>query len=296
MNDDPVRELLHLYEDGAFSRREILRRLRRYTGSAAAATAALAGAGLLHAEPGGRHAAQVPEDAPDLVSERFAIHGEGPLYVYQVRPIAAAGAARPAVIVIHENAGLTPHIEDVARRVGRAGYVGLAVDLLSRQGGTSQFTDPQQAMQAYNRTQPEQRRADLLAALGFLRDQPYVRADRVGAVGFCAGGGNLYDMAVNTENLAAAVVFYGTPPNPIDQLARLRAPLLGIFASLDRGTTGRVPDTVTALLANNKTFGIHIYENTNHAFHNDTGTRYNEEAAGDAWGKTLAFFGRHLSA
>src|SRR4029450_10436968 len=120
------------------------------------------------------------------------------------------------------------HIRDVTRRVGRAGFVGLGIDLLSRQGGTSQFPDPAQAAAAYGRTVPEQRRADMISALLFLRDQPYVRGDRLGAVGFCAGGGNCFDVAVNFDGLSAAVVFYGAPP-PVDQISRLNAAWLGIF-------------------------------------------------------------------
>jgi len=297
MRDGRIDTLLHLYEDGAFSRRDIFERLTRCAGSAAAATAALASAGLLHAEPACPADVRVPEDAPDLQCESFAIYSEaGPLLVYQVRPKQAGGAPRPGVLVIHENRGLNDHIKDVTRRAGRAGFVGLGVDLLSRQGGTDQFPDPEQATAAYNRTRPEERRADLISALLFLREQSYVEDGRVGAVGFCAGGGNCFDLAVNAPELNAAVVFYGTPPAPIEQIARMQAPLLGIYPQLDRGTTGRVPELLTALLAANKTFGVHIYENTNHAFHNDTGTRYDRAAACDAWSKTVDFFARHLGA
>jgi carboxymethylenebutenolidase len=296
MRDDRIESLLHLYEDGALNRRELLERLTRHTGSLAAATAALSSAGLLHAQAPCADDVRVREDAPDLLCENFSIYSEsGPLLVYQVRPNEAAGAPRPAVLVIHENRGLNEHIKDVARRVGRSGFVGLGIDLLSRQGGTMHFPDPADAQAAYGRTVPEQRRADMISALLFLRDQPYVRPDRLGAVGFCAGGGNCFDIAVNFQGLAAAVVFYGPPP-PADQLAGMNAALLGIFAQLDRGINSRLPEMLNAIVANQKTFGLHVYENTRHAFHNDTGPNYDRAAACDAWTKTIAFFQKHLLA
>jgi carboxymethylenebutenolidase len=128
-----------------------------------------------------------------------------------------------------------------------------------------------------------------------IRDQPYVRHDRLGAIGFCAGGGNVFDLAVTTNLLNATVVFYGSAPAP-EMVPNLQAPVLGVFAELDRGTNARLPGLLTALAAANKRFALHIYENTNHAFHNDTGARYDPGASCDAWGKTIAFFQRHLNA
>jgi carboxymethylenebutenolidase len=298
MFDNPIDDLIHLYEDGALNRRELFERLTRHTGSLAAATAAVSAAGLLNAQTSACPAdVRVPENAPDLFSEDLSIYSDaGPLLVYQVRPRDNFAMANPAVLVIHENQGLTPYIRDVTRRVGRAGYVGLAIDLLSRQGGTAKFPEPTQAAAAYNNTRPEERRADMINTLLFLRDQSYVRSDRLAAVGFCAGGGNCFDLALNFDRLAAAAVFYGVPLNAIDQIGQMNAALLGIFPQLDRGTVGRVPDLVNGLLANQKTFELHVYENTNHAFHNDTGPRYDAAAACDAWNKTIDFFRRHLPA
>jgi carboxymethylenebutenolidase len=296
MDKDPIKSLIHLYEDGAFNRRELIARLTRYTGTAAAALAAVESAGLAEAQTAGCPAGvNVAENDPSLVSQMLSIHGEGGrLLVYQSLPNDYATVRRPAVVVVHENRGLTAYIKDVTRRLAKAGYVAIAVDLLSRQGGTEAFPDPEQAGSAYNRTRPEERREDILSTLWTIRDQSYVQRDRLGALGFCAGGGNVFDVAVNTDQLGAAVIFYGTPPGA-DQLANLQAPVLGIYGDLDRGTTGRVPALLTALNDRQKSYEIHIYQGANHAFHNDTGPRYEPTAACDAWAKTLAFFNRQLT-
>jgi carboxymethylenebutenolidase len=272
-------------------------RLTRHTGSAAAAAAILQSTGLAEAQTASCPAGiQVSEQDPAVISQLLTIHGEGgPLFLYQSLPADYAKAPRPAVLVMHENRGLNEHIKDVNRRVAKAGFVAVAVDLLSRQGGTQAFTDPELALQAYNRTQPAQRQEDMASALLTIRDQPYVVRDRLGAVGFCAGGGNVFELAVNNPTLLnAAVVFYGNAPAP-ESIANLQAPLLGIFPELDRGTTGRLPGLMTALIAGQKTYALHVYENTRHAFHNDTGAAYDPGAACDAWSRTLAFFNRHLN-
>jgi carboxymethylenebutenolidase len=294
MDSDRVSSLLHLYEDGAFDRRELIRRLAKYTGSVATAIAITESAGLAQSPQTCAENARVAETDPAILGEDLSIHGEGAaLMAYQVRPRAAAGRPVPAVIVIHENRGLTEYIRDVTRRVAKAGYIGFAIDLLSRQGGTGAFPDPEQAGAAYNRTRPEERRQDLNSALLTLLEQQYVTPGKVGIVGFCAGGGNAFDLALNTDKLAAVAVYYG-PGLETNAVSRLRAPLLGIFAELDRGISGQLPALLTALNDQRKTYSLHVYENTNHAFHNDTSPRYDAAAACDAWAKTIAFFNRHL--
>lgn len=298
MENDRISSLVHLYEDGALSRRDLISRLTKYTGSAAATAAVLESVGLAEAQSttGCPAGVQVSEQDPSVTSQTLTIHGEGgPLYIYQSLPDDYARAPLPAVLVVHESRGLNDHIKDVNRRVAKAGFVAVAVDLLSRQDGTQAFPDPEQAGAAYNRTTVEQRREDMASVRLTIRDQPYVRRDRLGAVGFCAGGGNVFDLAVNTNLLNATVVFYGAAP-ATDAVPNLQAPLLGIFAELDRGINGRLPALLTALAAANKRYALHIYENTNHAFHNDTGARYDPGAACDAWSKTIAFFNRHLRA
>jgi carboxymethylenebutenolidase len=297
MDQDRVKSLVHLYEDGAFSRRELVARLTKHLGSAAAAVAILEETGLAQTVTASCPAGvQVAENDPAVIAQMLTIHGEGgPLYVYQALPADYASKRTPAVLVVHENRGLNEHIKDVTRRVAKAGFIGLGVDLLSRQGGTAAFPDADAAGQAYNRTQPLQRRQDLISVLETFRDQAYVQRDKLGAVGFCAGGGNVFDMAVNSGLPTANVVFYGQIPNPIDQVSNMQGPLLAIYAATDRGTNARLGELMTALDRAQKRYGLHVYENTGHAFHNDTGARYDPAAACDAWSKTIAFFNQHLN-
>jgi carboxymethylenebutenolidase len=298
MEKDLIASLIHLYQDGAFNRREIVKRLTECTGSVAAALAVIESAGLANAQTGTCPAGvQVAEGDPAIRAQMLTIHGEGgPLYAYQALPADLGSQPRPAVLVIHENRGLNDHIKDVTRRVAKAGFVAIGIDLLSRQGGTHQFTDPMQQTAAYGRTLPEQRREDMMSALLTIRDQSYVRRDRLGTVGFCAGGGNVFDLAVNTDILTAAVVFYGAAPTPPELINNMSARLLGFFAELDRNINMRLPGLLTSLMNANKRHEIHIYENVGHAFHNDTGAAYNAAAACDAWAKTIDFFNRHLNA
>jgi carboxymethylenebutenolidase len=294
---DPVHNLLHLYEDGALTRRDLVSRLTKYTGSLAASAAVIQEAGLAQATaqacPAG---VQVAENDPAVINQLLTVHGEaGPLYVYQSLPADYASARRPAVLVVHENRGLTDHIKDVTRRVAKVGFVAVGVDLLSREGGSHTITDPVQQSAAFGRTTPQTRLQDMASALMTIRDQPYVQGDRLGAVGFCAGGGDVFNLATSTNLLNAAVVFYGTVPQP-EQLANMQAALLGHFAELDTNINGRLPVLMTALNAGRKRHELHVHWNTGHAFHNDTGPRYDAEAACDAWSKTIRFFNRLLNA
>jgi carboxymethylenebutenolidase len=294
----PIDELVHLYVDGAFDRRELVQRVVRVTGSLTAAVAALAGFEELRAQPPSACPAdvRVPADAADLEARDVEFAGPGGRMLgYLVKPKTLT-TAQPAVIVIHENRGLVEHIRDVTRRAARAGFVALGVDLLSRQGGTSQFTEPTQQTAAYNRTTPYERRSDLIAALDYLKGlDGQVIHDRVGLVGFCAGGGNVWDLIVNIEEIAAAVPFYGAPPTDAE-LLRIKTPVLGMYAERDRALTARIAPVMTSLLAQQKVFGLNVYEGVGHAFHNDTGAAYNAEAACDAWQKTISFFNKFLRA
>lgn len=293
--NDPIEQLVHLYQDGAFKRRELIEHVAKYTGGLAAAVTAVDAMALpASAADACPEDVRVPEDAADLESKMVEIPAEpSPVSAYLSRPKKQANPLA-ALLVLHENRGLTPHIKDVTRRAARADFVAVGVDLLSRQGGSEKFPDPNDARQAYGKTTAEGRLADMLAAVGWMKQQPFIKADRIGVVGFCAGGANTFSIAVNSSDIKAAVPFYGAPPNPIDLLDKLSGAIMPIYAELDRNLTGAGANVLARLVQNKKSFGMHVYQGVGHAFHNDTGPAYNREAACDAWSKTVAFFNRQL--
>jgi carboxymethylenebutenolidase len=301
-----IERLIHEYVDGALNRRHLLRRLARLAGGAAAAAAVLETAGLAQVRP--------PADASDVrVSENDpAIEWRDvsfPGQAGQVQGLLASPrpflmsprgqrpgvtGPQPAVLVIHENRGLSEHIRDVTRRVAKAGFVALGIDLLSRQGGTKAFADDTVRGQAYGRTLQSERHEDMVSGVEYLKKQENVVADRIGAIGFCAGGGNIYYSVYNGLALQAAVPFYGTPPSPLP--AGVITPLLGIYSENDRAQAGRIAELSGSLVAARVTFGIHVYKGTNHAFFNDTGNVYDRAAAIDAWARAIDFLDAHLRA
>jgi len=292
-----IEELAHLYVDGAFNRRELLKRTVRVAGSIVAATAALEALGLpakadTSESCGCPEDVTVPEDAEDLeVIHQVEFPGEaGPIFAHQARPVDSE--ALPGVLVIHENRGLNEHIRDVTRRAARAGFAALGIDLLSRFGGAPE--DPEEALQLYQQTTAEGRLSDMLSAICYLRSLDIVQHDKLAAVGFCAGGGNCWNLALNTNALSAAVPYYGAPAPPLALLQNLTSPVLAIYAELDRNLTRSILPVIDRLEELQKPFGFHVYESVGHAFHNDTGTNYNRIAACDAWSRTVAFFEKHL--
>lgn len=292
--------LVHLYIDGAFNRRELVKRLTKSTGSLAAALAAMHALDVpAEAQTPAVCLANVrtPENPPDIDIYNVDFGGEaGPLFGYWTRPKPMPESPMAAVLVVHENRGLTDYIKDVTRRIARAGYVGLAIDLLSRQGGTAAYPDPVQAGNAYNRTVPAQNVADMISAIAWLKTLDYVAPTRIGAVGFCAGGGNVMNLTVATRDLGAAVAFYpGSLPASQDLVDRLTTPVLFNLGQSDTAVTNRVAGVLPAMLTANKRVALHVYEGSRHAFHNDTGAAYDAAAACDAWNQTLAFFGKFLA-
>src|SRR5439155_14393113 len=284
-----IEDLVHLYIDGAFDRRELLKRVALYTGSVAAAVAAVGPEIMAQAVPpvGVPANATVPENDDSVQWFWVDYAGEGgTLRSYFARPRFETRRV-PAILVIHENRGLNDHIKDVARRVAKAGFVALAVDLLSRVGGTESFSDPAAATQALNRTTVAERLADVRAGIEFLNVADYVRADRIGTVGFCFGGGLVFTLAFNVPELSAAVPYYGTPPNPLPSWDTMNAKLLAIFSETDYNQNSRIPEIVTGMVQRRKTMGLHIYQGTAHGFHNDTSPIYNANAAADDWSKTI---------
>jgi len=168
--------------------------------------------------------------------------------------------------------------------------------LLSRQGGVAQFPDATQQAAAYNRTTPAERQADLISTLAYMKTLPDIVFNRIGAVGFCAGGGNVWNLTLVLEELAAAVAFYGTPVPAIDRLDSIKAPVLAIYAETDRNLTRSMAPVMDAMLQKQKTFGFVVYQGVGHAFHNDTGAAYNAPAACDAWSRAIVWFNKYLRA
>jgi carboxymethylenebutenolidase len=215
--------------------------------------------------------------------------GYGKVKAYMVRPAGSSGKL-PGVVVIHENRGLNPHIRDVARRTGLAGYLALAPDGLSSLGGYPGTDDEGRAMQ--RKLDRGKLAEDFVAAVKFLQSHPDCTG-RVGCVGFCYGGSVANMLAVRIPDLAAAVPFYGGQAATED-VPKIQAPLLLHYASHDERVNAGWPAYEEALKADNKRYTAYIYEGTNHGFHNDTTPRYDDEAAKLAWQRTLDFFNEHL--
>ena len=201
----------------------------------------------------------------------------------------------PAVIVIHENRGLTAHIKDVARRLAKAGYVALAPDLVSRagSGGTAQ-TASDQIAGLLSQSKPEDLVKDLSAGVDYALKQPGVKQGKAGVVGFCFGGAYTLRLAAANPSIGAAVCYYGVTPQPASQMSATNAAILGQYGGNDARVNGTIPDLEKTLADAGKTFEKKIYDGANHAFNNDTGANYNEQAAVTAWQATLDWFGQHL--
>jgi len=232
----------------------------------------------------------LPDDPAVIVSEVQFPAADTQLMGYLARP-SAEGTA-PVILVCHENRGLTPHIQDVARRFAKAGYVGLAVDLLSRQGGSA-AVGQDNVPGTLGNIAPDQFVEDFKSGWHYLQGQPFADARRVGMTGFCFGGGVTWRVATQMPELLAAVPFYGPPP-PVEDVPDIQAAVLAIYGELDSRINSGIPTIEQAMTENNKIYEKIIYQGADHAFHNDTGSRYNLEAAKDAWEKTLAWFEQYV--
>jgi carboxymethylenebutenolidase len=236
-------------------------------------------------------AQQVAKDDKRIRTETLTYpspQGSGTMKGYLARP--AQGGKRPGVAVIHENRGLNPYIEDVARRLAVEGYVAFAPDALTPVGGYPGDEDKARAL--FAKQDPKKRIEDLVAGANVLKSHPDCNG-RIGAVGFCFGGGIVGLFATRMPDLAAAVPFYGIQPNAADS-AKIKAPLLIHYAGRDERINAGWPAWQAALQEHKIRFQAHIYENTDHGFHNDTTPRYDAAAAKLAWSRTLAFFKEHL--
>ena len=215
----------------------------------------------------------------------------GTVKAYKSQPRGLAQA--PGLIVIHENRGLNEHIRDMTRRYAKDGYIALGVDLLSRRGGTDQVTDPAQFMAFLGQTSRNELAQDLLSGIAYLKTQPNFNG-KVGAVGYCFGGGMTWVLAAQSPDLAAAVPYYGPPPDPISDLQNVAAAVLAFYGETDQRINQSIPAIEAAMRQYNKTFQYQIYPGAGHAFNNDTSQSYNAAAARDAYQRSLDWFGRYL--
>lgn len=277
-------KIINLYDEfthGGMNRRQFLDRLTEIAGSSAAAVALLPLLQNNYAQ-----AAIVPPDDARLVSERAAYESsKGKIDGYLVRP--RAKGKRPVVLVIHENRGLNPHLEDVARRFAAEGYLAYVPDLLSLVGGTPANEDA--ARDLHTKLNQDDAVTALVAGVSFLKKHPE-STGKVGAVGFCFGGLMINRLAAGSPELDSGVAYYGRAI-PAAQVPNIKAALLMHYAETDDGVNTTIPPYEAALKANNKKYTMYTYPGTQHAFNNDTGAaRYNKAAADLAWSRTLAFF------
>ncbi len=288
---DFPQELLDYYDyyaHGKINKREFLNLAARY---AVGGVTALALFNML--KPNYALAEQVKFTDPDILPEYITYpspDGHGQVRGYLVKPAKATGKV-PAVVVVHENRGLNPYIEDVARRVAKAGYIALAPDGLSSVGGYPGNDEEGKILQ--QKVDPTKLMNDFFAAIEFMQKHPDATG-KVGITGFCYGGGVSNAAAVAWPELACAVPFYGRQP-PAADVAKIKAPLLLHYAELDKNVNEGWPAYEAALKSNGKVYEAWIYPGVSHGFHNDSTPRYDEPAAELAWKRTLGWFEKYLS-
>ncbi len=309
-----VEEFYDDYREGLLSRRTFIRRVAFITGSMAATVAAMAAAGcqpielpaaneaMPTATPAAAQAAPAPTtepqsplsvaaDDPDVQASEITFpSGADEIMGYLAQP--AAAGVYPAILVCHENRGLTPHIQDVARRFAKAGYAALAIDLLAREGGTAS-RDRDEVPGLLTDAGPERHVGDFSAGFDYLQTLETVDGERIGMTGYCFGGGITWRAATALPGLKAAVPFYGPAPE-LDQVPNIQAAVFGVYAEQDERINGGIEPLEQALADAGITYQITIYPGVNHAFHNDTGERYVEELATQAWEDTLAWFAEYV--
>jgi len=282
--DQKFISLFDRYTHGGMSRRAFLDRLTALAGSAAAVTALLSVLDNNYAS-----AAVVPEaDSRLQLAEVEIVPG---IAGYLALPKEHTGKL-PSVLIVHENRGLNPHIKDIARRVALEGFLAFGADYLAPKGGTP--ADEDKARDMIGQLLAADVLAYSLAAAKALRGHQGTNG-KVGALGFCWGGGQVNALAVADPELSAGVAYYGMQPKGED-VAKIKAPLLLHYAGLDERTNAGIKDFEAALKADTKAYEIHLYEGANHAFNNDTNTaRYDKAAADLAWGRTIGFLKKYLA-
>jgi carboxymethylenebutenolidase len=281
-------KIIELYDD--FTHRHLDRRLfieqvTKLVGSSVLAMTIMAALRSDYAR-----AATIPVDDARLTTQNVSMPGSsGAVKGYLARP--KGDAKLPGIVVIHQNRGLNPHIEDVTRRVALEGYVAVGVDCMSVLGGTPK--DEDQAMKDFTKLTAGQATGELVQAVAFLKSRSDVNG-KIGTIGFCWGGGMVNRLAEAAgPDLNAGVAFYGTAP-PLDQVSKIKAAMLLNYAGLDERVNATRPGYEDALKAAHVEYTAYVYPNVNHAFFDDTTERYSAEAAKLAWDRAKAFFAQHL--
>lgn len=282
-------DIFDLYVHGDIDRRTFLDRAARF------ATGGVTAAMLLESlAPNYAWAQQVPKDDSRIKTERITVpspNGNEKISGLFVQPTKPSAKKIPGILVVHENRGLNPYIEDVARRVGTSDFIAFAPDGLTSAGGYP-GTD-EEGGKLFQKVDRAKMAEDFVAAAMWLKSHPMC-SGKIGVVGFCFGGGVSNNLAVRLgADLGAAVPFYGGQPKAED-VAKIKAPLLIHYASLDTRINGGWPAYEEALKANKVSYTMHMYEGVNHGFHNDTTPRYDEKSAKLAWQRTLDFFNQNL--
>ncbi|MBC2666140.1 dienelactone hydrolase family protein [Novosphingobium flavum] len=283
-----VLDLFHDYVHGAIDRRGFLAQAAVYTGSTAAATSLLTALSPDFA----RGQVIKPEDPRIVVSwvEIPSPKGNGMIKGYLVRPAKPKAKKLPVIIVAHENRGLNPHIEDIARRLGVSGYIALAPDALTPLGGYP--GDEDKARELFTKLDRPKISEDFVAAANYALTMPGSNGT-LGTTGFCFGGGIANQLAVRIPQVKAAAPFYGGPP-PLELVPQMQAELLANFGGNDTNTNKNWPPYEEALKKAGKTYHVYFYENAEHGFNNDTTPRFNKAAADLAWSRTMDLFKRKL--
>ena len=281
-------DLLDSYVHGVIGRREF------FAGAQKFAVGGVTVAALYEMlKPNYAWAIQVPEDDKGIKAEKVTVQspqGNGHIDCYLVRPADARGKL-PGILVVHENRGLNPYIKDVARRLAKAGYMALAPDGLTSVGGYT--GDDDNGAKLFMQVDGAKMREDFYAAAVYLKNRSDCTG-KIGAVGFCFGGGIVNQLAVRMgSDLAAGVPFYGAQPGPAD-VAKIKAPINAQYGELDTRITGGWAAFDAALTQAGVPHEGHIYKGANHGFHNDTTPRYDEAAAKEAWGRAIDWFNRYL--
>jgi carboxymethylenebutenolidase len=284
--DKKITTLYADYKQGKTSRRDFVRKLAIVAGSTAAAAALIP---ILDENSIGASSNNLQD--PELMTEFIRYQGEtGEMRGFLAWP--KAGKKFPAVLVIHENRGLQPHIMDVTRRMAKEGFLALAPDALTPLGGTPE-NDQAKAVSMIGQLDTDKTIKNFVAAVKYLKTNP-LSTGKVGCTGFCWGGGMTNQVAVNSPDLDAAVPYYGKQP-AADQVAKIRAPLMAHYAGDDSFINPGIPAFEEALKKEKKEYQIFMYEGAQHAFNNDSNPeRYNEKAAKLAWSRTIAFFKEKL--